>query len=424
MKAPERHPEGFRVHCAIIPRAPCLSLPPVLWSQSMSGLMSCEAIAGLIRSGRLPWRPDGYECITREQSDVTNPDRATAQTIRRMAVLTSESIATPRLQKFARKSAVTWRGGPAYRGRAVDWDDQRQLAASVWYGVNSSMKFVEHSQQIRALLNETDQLQLLISPDVLVRKRRPAGDCAIYTQLVCAALGTLGVHYEFVTLACDPREPDLYTHVYARAVLADGSSIPLDASHGKYPGWEVPREHQIRKQVWDEAGEPVEDRAPRPFAPLGQYRQVRRVMPRRLVGLRPPGLGQVDTTTLNYPGMPTDTGSVTVLNYPGMPTDTGSVTTLNYPGVPGTAAPGPSFNWDAWLGNFLNQGVKLAGQVVAPQTTLIRGPGGQLYYQAPASSGAALPATSILATGTGGNWLLIGGAVVAAILLLSSMGKR
>ena len=347
--------------------------------------------------------------------------------MRTMAALTAESIGTPRLHNFARKSAITWRGGPAYRGRAVNWDDTRQLACSVWYGVHSSMRFVDHAEQIRALLNERDQLQLLISPDVLLRKARPAGDCAVYTPLMCAALGTLGIHYEFVTLACDPREPDLYTHVYARAILPDGSRIPLDGSHGKYPGWEVPREHQIRKQVWDEAGEPVADAAPRPYVPLGQYRHVRRVMPRRLVSLRPKGLGQVElgdsTTTLSYPGIPTD-GSVTTLGYPGMPADGSGggyaiATPINAPTIPTSQG----FNWDAWLGNALNQGIKLAGQVVAPQTTLVRGPGGQLYYQAPASSGAALPAAGVLSSG-GGSWLLIGGAVLVGVVLLSSMGKR
>jgi hypothetical protein len=373
----------------------------------MSGLESCDAIAGMLSAGLLPWRDSGYECLIREQSDLSNPDRATAQTIARMAQLTAESIGTPRLHNFARKSAHTWRGGPAYKGRAINWEDDKQLACSEWYGVHSSMKFVEHSAQIRTLLNETDQLQLLISPDLLLTKRRPAGDCAVYTPLICAALGTLGIHYEFVTLACDPREPDLYTHVYARAVLRDGSRLPLDASHGKYPGWEVPREHQIRKQVWDEAGNPIEDRQPYPVPHLGQYSRVRRVMPRRIVGM-----GQVEPDSIG-----TDIGTITgtdiALNPP----------PLSLPPVMTAPAP-PSFNWDQALATFLGQGIKLAGQVVAPQTTLIRGPGGQLYYQAPASTGGAVPAAGILSPYGGGNWLLIGGAVVIGIIALSALSKK
>lgn len=393
--------------------------------------MSCEAIAGHLAAGRIPWRPDGYECVTREQSDLIDSDRATAQTIRRMAVLTSESIGTPRLHNFARKSAITWRGGPNYRGRAINWDDSRQLSSSVWYGVNSSLKFQEHSEQIRALLNETDQLQLLIAPDLLLRKRRPAGDCAVYTPLICAALGTLGIHYEFVTLACDPHEPDLYTHVYARAILADGSRMPLDASHGKYPGWEVPREHQIRKQVWNEAGEAIADAQPRPFVPLGQYRHVRRVMPRQLVGMRGyRGLGQMtDTgldTSVDY--TTTDQSMIgTPLTAPQIAAmSAGNAAYFNppYTTPPTFPAAGPSFNWDAWLGNFLNQGVALAGKVVAPTTTIIRGPGGQTYIQTPASSATGTSQAAALASGTGGNWLLIGGGLLVAVLLLGSMSKR
>ena len=89
----------------------------------------------------------------------------------------------------------------------------------------------------------------------------------------------------------------------------------------------------------------------------------------------------------------------------------------------GTASGG--VNWQQQIANLLNQGVALAGKVVAPQTTLVRGPGGQLFYQAPASSGAALPAAGILSpTGAGGSLLLIGGAVLIGILLISQLGKR
>lgn len=390
----------------------------------MSPLMSCDQVSSLLAGGYIPWIADGYPCITRTQTDLSNPDQGTAKTVRRMAQLTSESIGTPRLHNFARQSAVRWRGGPDYKGARLNWEDQRQLSCSTWYGTNSSMRFVEHSEQIKALLNESDQLQFLISPDVLLRDKRPSGDCAIYTTLVCAALGTLGIHYEFVTLACDPREPDLFTHVYARAVHSDGSPenptgycrMPLDASHGKYPGWEVPREHQIRKQVWDESGSPITDQQPRPVAHLGQYSRVRRVMPRRIVGM-----GQ--TTDVSQEGYPVTVDTSGGGPYSGAPYQFPDVTGITVPYPTGTATTG--FNWNQQIANLLNQGVKLAGQVVAPQTTLVRGPGGQLFYQAPASAGTGVPAAGILAGGAGGgNLILIGGAVLIGLFALSALSKR
>lgn len=375
----------------------------------MSGLQSCEAIAGLIESGRIPWRSDGYLCFTREQADLRDPDHATAQTIARMSRQTAESIGRPRVTRFAHKSVETWKGGPVYVSRPLNWGDERVLACSVWYGVHSSLRFVEHSEQIRALLNERDQLQLLIPPEILLRSKRPAGDCAVYTPLVCASLGTLGIHYEFVTVACDPREPDVFTHVYCRAVLSDGSRIVMDASHGKYPGWEVPREHQIRKQVWSESGEPVADQG-RTFVPLGQYRRVKRVLPRRLLGM-----GQVaPDSSVDMTG--TDIGILTGADIAANPPP------LSLPPVM-TGSPAPGFNWDQSLASFLNQGIKLAGQVVAPQVTMMRGPGGQLYYQAPAGSSAAVPAAGLLTPTGGGSWLMIGGAVIVGILVLSSLTK-
>lgn len=360
--------------------------------------MSCDVVAGLLAAGYLPPRDSGYPCIARKQADVSNADRATAQTVAWICELINESVPAPAVQAFARGAVRTWRGGPLYR--AANPDDQRMRACSVWFAVKSAMHFVEHADQIRALLNESDQLQLLIRPDVLLSSAHPAGDCAVYAPLVCACLGALGIAWEIITVACDPREPDVYSHVYARAVLDSGQRIPLDASHGKYPGWEVPREHTLRKQVWDESGTPIDDVAP--ARPLGQYRTVPRVWPRTL------GLGQI----LDATG--TDIGAT-------VGEDLSTNPALVIP--PPAPTPTTGFNWDQALAGFLGQGINLAGKVVAPTTTIVRGPGGQLFYQTPAGSQTPLTAGTLLTSG-GSNWLLIGGAVIAGVLVLSAMKGR
>lgn len=396
--------------------------------------LTCDQVAGLLAAGRLAHRPQGYPCLERYQADEVNSDQATAQTIRVMCRQIRESISMSIVQKTAERAVEQWRGGPLYTRRKFDATDERMIACSVWFAAKHTVKFREHAEQIKALLNEQDQLQLLIRPDVLLGMRTPSGDCAVFTPLICAMLGALEIKYEIITLACDPRQPEVFSHVFARAVTNDGHYIPLDASHGRYPGWEVPREHQIRRQVWSSDGEPIEDAAP-PVAKLGQYWHrppVHRVWPRRLGMGR--GMGQVDVTTLNYPGMATipdnsygdfpvtDTNSID----PSIAPPGTSVTTLNYPGMPSPAASTSTpFNWNAFLAGAVTQGINLAGRVVAPQTTLIRGPGGQLYYQTPAGSAAASPLTTTLLGGSsGGSWLLIGGAVLVGVIALSALGKK
>ena len=85
--------------------------------------------------------------------------------------------------------------------------------------------------------------------------------------------------------------------MYAVALVEDGQRIPIDASHGKFPGWEVPLEHILRYQAWDEIGEPIEGRAPAVRSQLNGYVPrglgARRMFRRLAGGLRR-GLGDDD----------------------------------------------------------------------------------------------------------------------------------
>jgi transglutaminase-like putative cysteine protease len=95
-------------------------------------------------------------------------------------------------------------------------------------------------------------VQFLVDPELAAQTRR--GDCAIYTPLLCSMLYTAGVPCRMIVVAADAAS-DRFTHVYAAAVLEDGSLYPLDASHGKSPGWETPNAH--RRAVWSVFGLPL-----------------------------------------------------------------------------------------------------------------------------------------------------------------------
>lgn len=185
------------------------------------------------------------------QADVVDSDNATAQTIARMVDLIKESCGDPLFQRVA-QSSLTWSGGSG---------DARSIAAGCWWAVKHMMRFVQDSGALYLLVGPHDALELLVSPAAMVRARQMQGDCDDFTMMVCAMLQCLGVPFEILTVAASPQDPSRFSHVYARAVMPDGSRIPLDASHGKYPGWEVPKSRQFRLQVWDMDGNAVSDDA-------------------------------------------------------------------------------------------------------------------------------------------------------------------
>ena len=189
-----------------------------------------------------------------------DPDEATAQTVRIMCRHIEKSAADPLLKACARSAVAQWRGGPAFAASGRDPStDARAIAESIWWWAKHQLKFVHHAALILAWLNERDQLQLLIEPSVLVRMQQMRGDCAIYTMLICAMLDTFRVPWEIVTLAVDPSQPEIFSHVFPVAVLPNGRRLALDASHGKFPGWRVPKDRTFRSQAWNQSGEQVAD---------------------------------------------------------------------------------------------------------------------------------------------------------------------
>jgi hypothetical protein len=335
-------------------------------------------------AGRVPSAPDSVG--------------ATAQTVEVMCSQIAASARDAEVRSLAAGAAARFRGGPFYMPAAAGdraTSDPAALAGSCWWWAKHFIQFELHDKTIRRLLNEADQQQLLISPDVLVRMENRRGDCAIYTELICAFLSVLGVRWEIVTVAANPREPGVFSHVYPRAVLPDGSRLALDASHGKYPGWQVPRAHTSRIQVWDMRGRPVADSDSR-WNGLHGYQR---------------GLGDdAEGTPFTYTP------------------DVSTTTTLPDPfGLyNGARAPSPSsFNWGNFVGNLANQWTQIGSRVLAPSTTVQRGANGSLAIVTPGNSpvGSALIGTAAGAGAALPSGLLWLGAGVLAFMVFASMSK-
>lgn len=324
----------------------------------------------------------------------SDPDTATAETVALMCEYANKSARDPVVQKAAAECCSRFRGGPLAAQSDTSPD---AIARSCWWAAHLGIEFIHHDSMIRALWGEPDQQQLLISPDVLLRMRRPAGDCAIFTMLICALLKCRGVRYEIVTAAVDPQQPEVFSHVYARAVMPDGSRIPLDASHGQYPGWQVPAEHVTRKQVWDESGAPIPDQ--QPWGGLHGY-----------------------TRRRGMSGCTADESGA-MLCVPDAPDTAPGSYIAQATGTPAPSAPG--FNWGNFVGGLTNQWTQIAGRVIAPQTVLQRGPNGQMLYTTPGSgAGSSMLSLDSGSGFTGSTMLWIGGGVLALVLVAKAFGGK
>jgi hypothetical protein len=365
-------------------------------------------------------------CVERFQSSPSS-DEATAQTIRKMVSLVRASVNDPHVMAYAKQAVWTF-GGGASGGLRIgnqfvrfDARDPRVCAFGDFWWVKSHLKFVHHEKLLYSWLNEADQLQLLTKPADICKGLLPAeGDCAIYTMMIATLLSVQNVPWELVTVKCDPKRPDEYAHIFPRVILPSGKRVALDASHGAYPGWEVPQEHRFATQVWDSNGDPVPDEQW-----VGLHGYVRR------------GLGQDDgdTTTITSPfGLyPTDTPSISSSPYVSQsaidaltlsPAQQSYLTQVAGGVSPSVAASSSGLtNAEvAALGNLSTSALNIVGRIVAPTTT-ITGPGGT-SITTPSSSLSALAASGLTSLESSSSLLpilLIGGGLLVLVMM---MGKH
>jgi hypothetical protein len=356
------------------------------------------------------------------QADTQDSDVATAQTIQAMCRYIHQAAQDQALQWTAEEAVAQWAG----------WSTEGNPIPGAFWWARHNVDVLRHDQFKALLAAYPEKRQLLVSPSVVLRAPKPAGDCSTFSMLIAAMLETLGVEWELVTVAVEPEDPTLYSHVFVRAVLADGRRVTLDGSHGKYPGWEVPRAHQFRRQVWDESGDAVEDQAS-PVSVLHGYE------PR-------PGLGQDDSTdstditaaselaaanltaTLSEPAWYEEGySSAAAASAAGYDPTTGlAVTTV--PTSSGASATGyvapsqSSAQWAAFAAALAKGGMTLA-EINAIQPGTVVGANGQILRQAtglPVPVGTGLTA----ALGSSSSMLLIGGVVVVALLFAMMSGSR
>jgi hypothetical protein len=359
-----------------------------------------------------------------EQTNLADPTDATAQTVRYMCRLVQHSLSDP----------VVWAAtNSALKLFAIAGSP----CAAIWQWCKRSIKFVHHQDLLERWLGKGDELQLLISPEALLKMERPKGDCAVFTTLICAMLQTAGYKWEIVTVAVDPRQPGIYSHVFPRAILPDGRRLALDASHGKYPGWQVPAAHRTATQVWDMSGAPVADQASG-FSGLhgyggGQQMGMGCCGDDGLTGLRR-GLGDDGTGDTLGDTLPVDYGSggsyQILVGSDYIPTDDSSdypYTSTLTPVASSSSSSTLTPSEVASINSAAAAWTKIASNVIAPQTTITTPSG--LSISTPASQTGTLSsllggASSLTASSIGSYLPLILLGVAAVMILPALMGGK
>ena len=345
-------------------------------------------------------------------------DVATAQVVRRMAELARSAASVPLLVEWAQSAVAQYKGGLGWVGCPIDpfrvpGLREQAIAESIWWWAHVYLKFEHHSRTIWNRLRELDQWQLLIAPDQLVQMWPMRGDCAIYSDLIAAFLEVWGIPWEFVTVAVDPQQPKVYSHVYVRAILPDGRRLSLDASHGKLPGWQVPAHDVFRLQVWDRSGSPVADAAPGQFYGLHNYsfrRRSRRGLADLLIDSG--GGGAADDWQ--------EGGSY-------YPPSGPNPTQVFFPGGGGSPGGGGGTNWGNVVSGLLKDWTQIGSRVLAPSTTYQRNPDGSISLVTPGSAGSSVLASSFgIGTSAIPTWVWVGGglAVLVGVGAALKSGRR
>lgn len=182
-------------------------------------------------------------------------DRATRQTVEKMCELIRASISDPQtdptLQNIAADIKQRYCWGSC---------DPGALAFGVFWWVKHHITF-RSDEGTMFQVGEPNQQDLLIRPDILVKMQKPSEDCDGFTMLTAALLTILGVPVVIATVAVDLEDPTRWSHVFLCAIV-NGRVMPLDTSHGKAPGWMVPRSRINRWQTWTLDGRPADVQIP------------------------------------------------------------------------------------------------------------------------------------------------------------------
>lgn len=354
-----------------------------------------DSLASADTPAPVPASIDRGVIIKEKVPAASDTDTSTKQTIQKMCEYIDAGVTDDVCRGWALQSLRY----------AMNSEDAAQRCWGVWWLVKHAVKFAKDEPRLFAV-GEPEALDLLIAPAVLVREKAPKEDCDGFTMLVCCLLKILGIQSVIVTVAADPESPERWSHVFPMALVNGG--LPLDASHGKFPGWMVPRRHIFRWQAWDLSGNPVQAFPPALNTLHGYVRPNKRMRRARR------GVGDDGDTFVDIPTFGSGDSGGGFLSPGDAPWD-----------APSAGGSGGSTNWTSIFSNLANAGTKAFQTSQLPSQYFTDPNTGKLIY-APANvpAGTGFSLANAFNTSSITSMLPILGIGLVALVVLGSLGGK
>ena len=127
--------------------------------------------------------------------------------------------------------------------------DDMAVVGAAYFHVKGALRFQRDELTGAGVGNYSAEevVEVIIRPREMakfVQQGMGVGDCDDFTMYLAGILTCFRIPTEFCTVAADKADPESFTHVYVKVQLTDGTVVPLDASHGKFPGWETDNVYQ------------------------------------------------------------------------------------------------------------------------------------------------------------------------------------
>lgn len=174
-----------------------------------------------------------------------DPDSQVRTTLHVMRERVAEDSADPQFTSRIRRMFDV-RMYPQLNGTG---EDEMELCRRVWAHTKNGIKFQRDEKTGDGVggYPEDEIVETIIRPREMARfmdRGTAVGDCDDFSMYEACCLKALGIPCSFVTVAADSRDPNLFSHVYVIAYPMNPETgqrvrMPLDASHGEYPGWET-----------------------------------------------------------------------------------------------------------------------------------------------------------------------------------------
>lgn len=213
------------------------------------------------------WHPTMGKVKYNVRGMSSDPDSQVGQTLSLMRERVAEDSDNPMFVSRVRRMFDV-RMYPGMRGTGIGKGvipgtaDEMSLCEQAWAHTKQNIKFQrdEVTGEGIAGFPSDEVIETIIRPVDMAQsidQGGAVGDCDDFSMYLACCLKSLGIPCAFATTAADSRDPQQFSHVYVVAYPMTPSGMrmrmPLDASHGEYPGWET--EGLGRFQEW-----PVLDR--------------------------------------------------------------------------------------------------------------------------------------------------------------------